>query len=325
MDCLRELLTEQDVLLIDGAMGTRLFETGLEPGDAPERMNLDSPDAVTAVHQAYIDAGSDIVLTNSFGGTRYRLALHSLDDRVVEINAAAARNARAAADSAGRKVLVAGSVGPTGELLVPMGSLEYDDAIDAFADQVKGLAEGGADIIWIETMSSLEEAEAAVEGAKRSASLPIVVTMSFDTAGRTMMGVTGTMVAERFADKGVTAIGANCGNNLPDTEAAVAEMRAAAPDLLVVSKANAGMPEWVGAELHYSGSPDVMAAHADRVRGLGADIIGACCGSAPEHLAHMRKVLDGAIGVPDVQVEAATARPDANSEQRSSRRGRRKR
>ncbi|MCB0992626.1 MAG: betaine--homocysteine S-methyltransferase [Acidimicrobiales bacterium] len=324
MDCLRELLSERDVLLVDGAMGTRLFETGLEPGDAPERMNLDAPAAVTDVHRAYVAAGSDIVLTNSFGGTRYRLALHSLDDRVVEINAAAARNARAAADEVDRKVLVAGSVGPTGELLVPMGSLEPDAARAAFADQAKGLAEGGADIIWIETMSSLEEAEAAVEGARSVTSLPIVVTMSFDTAGRTMMGVTGTMAAERFSAMGVTAVGANCGNNLADTEAAVAEIRAAAPDLLVVSKANAGIPQWVGSELHYSGTPDVMAAHAHRVRGLGAEIIGGCCGSAPEHLAHMRKVLDGDIDVPEVEVGVATARAEESGE-RAARRARRRR
>ncbi|MCP3936297.1 MAG: betaine--homocysteine S-methyltransferase [Actinomycetia bacterium] len=320
MDCLRQVLAERDVLLVDGAMGTRLFETGLEPGDAPERMNLDSPGAVAAVHRAYVDAGSDIVLTNSFGGTRFRLALHGLDDRVLEVNAAAARNARAAADEVDRTVLVAGSMGPTGELLIPMGSLDADDARQAFAEQAKGLAEGGADMIWIETMSSLEEAEAAIVGAQSVTSLPIVLTMSFDTAGRTMMGVTATGAAEHLLPLGLSAIGANCGNNLPDTEAAVEEFRQAAPDVLVVSKANAGIPEWVGAELRYSGSPDVMAAHADRVKHLGANIIGACCGSAPEHLAHMRKVLDGDIEIPEVVVQERVDRSGVSSNRARRRR-----
>jgi methionine synthase I (cobalamin-dependent) len=320
MNCLQELLSERGVLMVDGAMGTRLFATDLEAGDAPERMNLDQPDAIVAVHRRYIDAGSDIVLTNSFGGTSFRLKLHKLDNQVVEINAAAARHGRAAADSVDRKVLVAGSMGPSGELLEPMGALTMDAARLAFGEQAKGLAEGGADLLWIETMSSLEEVEAAIQGARSATDLPIVATFSFDTAGRTMMGVRGVDVVERLAQYDLAAVGANCGNNLADTEAAVAQMRAAAPDMLIVSKANAGIPQWVGAELHYSGSPEIMGAHADRLRNAGINIIGGCCGSGPEHIAHMRGVLDGVLPVPDVDfvaaVESAAGDPDRSTRRR---------
>lgn len=308
MTVLHDLIDERGVLLIDGAMGTELFARGLESGGAPELWNVDHPDRVTAVHSDYVDAGSDIILTNSFGGTGFRLKLHQADDRVLELNEAAARVARAAADVAGRRVLVAGSMGPTGELLEPMGTMTMETCAAAFAEQAKGLDAGGADVLWLETMSHLDEVAAAVEGARSVSKLPICATLSYDTAGRTMMGVTGEAAVTHLAELGVDAVGANCGNNLADTEAALAEMRATNPDILLVSKANAGMPQWVGAELHYSGSPDVMAAHAARQRDAGVQIIGACCGSAPRHLAMMRQVLDGDIEVPDVDFEVATKR-----------------
>lgn len=307
---LDEMIEERGHLLIDGATGTELFARGLPAGDAPERMNVDMAEQVRGMHQAYVDAGSDIILTNSFGGTRFRLALHGLDDQVVEINAAAARNARLVADGAPRKVIVAGSVGPTGELLAPLGTLEPEDAAAAFAEQAKGLTEGGADVLWIETMSSIEEVEAAIEGARRVSGLPITVTMSFDTAGRTMMGVTGTQAAERFTELGVAAVGANCGNNLPDTEAALAEIRAATV-LPVIAKANAGIPEWHGAELCYSGTPEVMGAYAHRVREAGIQIIGGCCGNTPAHVAVMRGVLDGTLPVPEVETPGVASAPPA--------------
>ncbi len=319
---LTDLLSERGHLVVDGATGTELFARGLEAGDAPERMNLDNPEAVHGLHRAYVDAGSDIVLTNTFGGTRYRLALHGLDTQVVEINRRAAQHARHVVGEQDKCVLVAGSMGPTGELLVPLGALEYRDAVDAFTDQAQGLTEGGADLLWIETMSSIEEAEAAIEGARRASDLPIAITMSFDTAGRTMMGVTGTMAGQRFAELGVAAIGANCGNNLADTEAALAEIRAAAPGVPIISKANAGIPEWHGAELSYSGTPDVMAAHAHRVNTDGVQIVGGCCGNTPAHIAAIRGVLDGTIAVPAVEVEVA---PDRTAAPRADRRRRRRR
>ncbi len=318
---LHELLDDRGTLVIDGATGTELFARGLEAGDAPERMNLERRDAVYGLHQAYVDAGSDIILTNTFGGSSYRLMLHGLQDRVVEINREAARHARTVVDAVEKRIVVAGSIGPTGELLVPLGTLEATDAAAAFADQAQGLTEGGADVLWIETMSSLEEAEAAVLGAQSRSSLPICITLSFDTAGRTMMGVTGTDAGKRLADLGVVAIGANCGNNLADTEAAVAEIMAAAPHVLVISKANAGVPQWHGTELVYSGTPDVMAAHAHRMRAAGVPIIGGCCGNTPDHIRAIRGVIDGTIEVPEVDLEL----PSERAEPANARGGRRRR
>lgn len=323
MSILDELIAERGFLVIDGAMGTELFSRGLPAGDAPERWNLDSPERVQEVHRAYIEAGSDIVLTNTFGGTRFRLALHGLDDRVFEINRAAARLARDVADSFERRVLVGGSMGPSGELIAPLGELEPRDAEEGFAEQARGLTAGGADLLWIETMSSLEEVEAAVRGAKRVSALPVTVTFSFDTAGRTMMGVTGTVAAERLVELGVSAIGANCGSNLPETEAALAEIRAAAPGIPVISKANAGIPQWHGADLCYTGTPEVMAAHAHRVRSSGVDIIGGCCGSGPGHIAAMRGVLDGTLDVPDIEAPVAPIRGNSGGSERSRRGSRR--
>jgi methionine synthase I (cobalamin-dependent) len=316
MTVLHELIAERGVLLIDGAMGTELFSRGLEAGGAPELWNIEHPDRVTAVHSDYVNAGSDIILTNSFGGTGFRLKLHQADHRVIELNEAAARVGRAAADASDRKVIVAGSMGPTGELLEPMGSMTMNTCAAAFAEQAKGLDAGGADVLWIETMSHLDEIAGAVEGARSVSNLPICATLSYDTAGRTMMGVTGAQAVTRLAELGVDAVGANCGNNLADTEAALIEMREANADILLISKANAGMPQWVGAELHYSGSPEVMAAHAIRQRDAGIQIIGACCGSAPRHLAMMRQVLDGEIEVPDVEFEVAVKRAVANPRER---------
>ena len=315
-----DMLRDHDVLLVDGAMGTELFDRGLGAGDAPETWNVEFPDRVRAVHDDYIAAGSDIVLTNSFGGTSFRLALHRLDDRVVELNKAAAAVAREAADAVDRTVLVAGSMGPTGELLEPMGTMTPATCAAAFAEQAEGLAAGGADLLWIETMSHLDEVAAAVEGARSVSDLPICATMSFDTAGRTMMGVSGSAAVERIAALGVFALGANCGNNLADTEAATTEMRVADGDTLLISKANAGMPEWRGTELHYSGSPDVMAAHAARQRDAGVRIIGACCGSSPTHLAMMRQVLDGVVPVPEVDYEVAAVRQVPKGRARRGRR-----
>ncbi len=308
MSILHDLLAERGYLLVDGAMGTELFDRGLESGDSPERWNLEEQDRVASVHQAYVDSGSDIFLTNTFGGTSFRLALHKMEDQVFEINQAAAQIARRVADGADRKVLVAGSLGPTGELLDPMGSMTMETCQAAFAAQAEGLEAGGVDLAWIETMSSLDELRAAVAGVRQTTSLPICMTMSFDTAGRSMMGVTGTELGQLAQELDVVAVGANCGNNLADTEAALQEMQDTNPDLILISKANAGMPEWRGADLHYSGSPEIMAAQAHRVRAAGVAIVGACCGSSPAHIAMMRDVLDGTLDPPEVDVEVAATR-----------------
>jgi len=312
MNKLLEQLQGESVLLLDGAMGTELFARGLVSGGSPEAWNVEAPERVQDVHKAYVDAGSNVILTNSFGGTGYRLKLHNMQDRVVELNRAAAQNARAVADAADHPVLVAGSMGPTGELLVPMGNMTYEECRDAFAEQARGLVEGGVDILWVETMSDLDEVKAAVEGARSVApDLPICATMSYDTRGRTMMGVTGAQMVQELAGLGLTAVGANCGNNLIETEAALAEMHAAAPDMILIAKANAGMPRYEGDKLIYDGTPDVMAAYADRMRSHGVSLIGGCCGSGPAHIRMMRQVLDGAIPVPEVTLVPAPPAPEA--------------
>ncbi len=330
MTVLHDLVAERGFLVLDGATGTELFRRGLQSGDPPEAWNVDRPDVITDAYRAYADAGSDLILTNTFGGTRFRLALHKLEDRVVELNATAARLARSVVDDVkaetDRTILVAGSMGPTGELMEPMGSMSSQACTSAFAEQAEGLAAGGADLLWIETISSLEEGEAAVAGARQACDLPICLTMSFDTAGRTMMGVTGTAAAELATGLGIDAIGANCGNNLADTEAAIRQMREVDSDILIISKGNAGIPEWRGTELHYDGTPEVMAAYAVRAREAGAQLIGACCGSTPEHIALMRAVLDGDEPVPEVEIVPATTTLVAKPrEGRSGRRGRRNR
>lgn len=291
MNKLEQLLESQEYILLDGAMGTMLFAVGLEEGAAPEAWNFEHPDRIREVHRAYIEAGSQVILTNTFGGTRYRLKLHGLSEQVHELNRTAANLARAEADAAPHPVVVAGSMGPTGELLVPMGSMTFEQARDAFAEQAKGLAEGGADVLWVETMSDPNEASAAVAGARSVSDLPIVATMSFDTHGRTMMGTTPKKAADVFNTMDLVAFGANCGAKLPDTEAAVWSMHTSEPKALLVAKANAGIPHWEGDSLIYDGTPEVMAAYARRARARGARLIGACCGSTAVHIRAMRDAL----------------------------------
>ncbi len=271
----RDLLAANGYLVLDGAMGTQLFAAGLVAGNPPELWNVDHPDRIQAIHRGYVMAGSDVVLTNSFGGNRHRLKLHSLENRSHELNAAAAAAARSVADQAGRPVVVAGSMGPTGELMEPLGELTEEEATEAFAEQAAGLTHGGADVLWLETMSALSEVEAGVRGALSASDLPIVATLSFDTAGRTMMGVTGEEVGSHLVELGVAGIGANCGNNLADTEAALAAIRSTCGNVPVISKANAGIPAWKGDKLEYDATPEILSAHAHRLRQAGVSAIGA--------------------------------------------------
>ena len=322
-----ELLAAKGYVVADGAMGTQLFAVGLSAGDPPEAWNVHHADEVRAIHRSYLRAGADLVVTNSIGGTRFRLALHSLEDRVAELSEIAARNARIEADAeaerAGRPVLVAGSMGPTGELLEPLGNMSAAGCEAAFAEQAEGLAAGGADVLWIETMSDLDEVEAAVRGARSACDLPVAATMSFDTAGRTMMGITGTELSERLGELGLAAMGANCGNNIPDTEAAVIAMAKAATPTPVISKPNAGVPVWSGAALVYDGTPEVMAAHAHRSRAAGVAVIGSCCGSTPAHTAKIAAVLRGDEPPPDI--ESAPPSATRGTEDRLARRRTRRR
>lgn len=317
MDKLQQLLDTQETIVLDGAMGTMLFAAGLQSGAPPEEWNVTHPDRIRAVHRHYIDAGSHIVLTNSFGGTRYRLKLHNLQDRVYELNKAAAENARAEADAAGRLVLVAGSMGPTGELLVPMGNIAFEDARDAFAEQARGLAAGGADLLWIETMSDLEEVRAAVEGARAATDLPVAATMSFDTNGRTMMGVTPAQAVRTMKEWGLVAVGGNCGNGIAEIEGVIDAMHREAPDVRLIAKANAGIPQWRNNELIYDATPPVMGHYAQRVRALGACFIGGCCGNGPDHIAAIATALGAPISATDLAAllaERAAAGSNATTE-----------
>ena len=319
----RDLIAANGCLVLDGAMGTQLFAAGLTAGDPPELWNVDHPDRIQAIHREYVEAGCDVVLTNSFGGGRHRLKLHSLEGRAHELNAAAAAAARAVADEAERPIIVAGSMGPTGELIKPLGELTEDEVAEAFAEQAASLTDGGADVLWLETMSALPEIEAGIRGARSASDLPIVATLSFDTAGRTMMGITGEEAGTRLTELGVAGIGANCGANLADTEAAVVAIRSVCGDIPVISKANAGIPVWKGNELEYDAGPEVLAAHAYRLREAGISVIGGCCGSDPEHIAFIRGVLDGTLPVPDIAPPTPTA--TVGAAERAERVGRRRR
>ena len=290
---LQTLLAEGRPLLADGATGTNLFEMGLASGETPELWNAAEPGKIRALHQAFVDAGSDIILTNSFGGNRRRLMLHKLEGRVRELNRLAAEIAREVADKAGRRVVVAGSVGPTGDLLAPLGPLTEAEATDAFIEQIEGLKQGGADVVWIETMSATEEIRAAARAAA-SLGMPYTATASFDTAGRTMMGLAPEAYAELFEgfEAPPLAFGANCGVGASDLLVSVLGVTARRPDAKVIAKANAGVPQWHGAHIHYSGTPELMADYARLALDSGASIVGGCCGNKPAHVAAMRRALD---------------------------------
>jgi 5-methyltetrahydrofolate--homocysteine methyltransferase len=279
---------------------------GLQSGDAPELWNADYPDRVASHYQAFIDAGSDLILTNSFGGTRYRLKLHNAQDRVTELNVAAAAILRDVVANCEREIIVAGSIGPTGEILAPLGSLEHEDAVDAFAEQAMALEQGGADVIWIETMSSQEEVELAVRGGQQT-SLPIVFTMSFDTNGRTMMGVGAADMMSLHHRLGVHACGTNCGIGAAEVVAAILNMQASKPEAaeapVLVAKANCGIPEFIDGEIHYNGTPEIMARYAVMARDAGARIVGGCCGTTPEHVVAMRQALDSTAPGPTPTLE----------------------
>jgi len=328
-----KMLAEKDVLLADGATGTTFFGMGLQSGDAPELWNVDYPERVAQHYQAFIDAGSDLILTNSFGGTRYRLMLHKAEARVAELNIAAASILREVAAASGRDIVVAGSIGPTGEILAPLGDLQPDDAIAAFAEQALALAQGGADVIWIETMSSQEEVEYAVAGARKT-SLPIVFTMSFDTNGRTMMGVGASDMMALHQRLGVHACGTNCGIGASEVVAAILNFQASKADgdanPILIAKANCGIPEFIDGEIHYNGTPEIMARYATMARDAGARIVGGCCGTSPEHVAAMRHALDQIVAGPapsieDVQRElgeiSAGAQAQAGGEHEIKKRG----
>ena len=270
---------------------------GLVSGDAPEMWNFEHPDRIRDLHRSFIEAGADIILTNSFGGNRYRLKLHNAEGQVREINMAAAANARAEADSAGRPVIVAGSIGPTGEIFAPVGTLSHEDGVAAFAEQAKALAEGGVDVLWIETISSEEE----LQGGRRRRGDDRPADRHHHELrhqrphhdGHHAPGLRNPTAASLPAVP--AAIGANCGTGAPELIATVLAITAARPEAVVVAKGNCGIPAYHDGHIHYSGTPELMADYARLARDAGARIIGGCCGTSPEHLAAMRRALDAHV------------------------------
>ena len=289
----KDLLAEKGTLLADGATGTNLFNMGLMSGDAPEMWNTDEPAKITALYKGAVDAGSDLFLTNSFGANASRLKLHNAANRAHELSRVAAEIGREVADTAGRKVIVAGSVGPTGEIMEPVGTLSHALAVEMFHETADGLKAGGADIGWLETISAPEEYRAAAEGFAL-AGLPYCGTMSFDTAGRTMMGLTSEAMVDMVGElhNKPLAYGANCGTGASDLLRTVLGFSAKGGTRPIIAKGNAGIPKYVDGHIHYDGTPELMGQYAIMARNCGASIIGGCCGTMPEHLVAMREMLD---------------------------------
>ena len=304
-----DLIAAKGWCVADGATGSNFFSRGLEAGYPPDLWCVEKPEEVLWLHGAFLEAGADIILTNSFGANAPRLKLHKAEHRVAELNTAAAQLAREATrqhfEDTGRKPVVAGSIGPTGELFEPMGTLTHADTVAYFAEQANALAEGGADVIWVETMSSLEEVAAAAEAA-RATGLPVCATLTFDTARRSMMGVTPADYAQFAAEIGLDMAGSNCGVGPAELMDSTQGMIAAGIEIPVVAKGNCGIPQYVDGAIHFHGSPELMAQYALYARDAGATIIGGCCGTTPEHVKAMVSALDttprGAL-----DIEAMTA------------------
>ncbi len=282
-------------VVYDGSKGVylsaRLPAVGRSPGDITEWLNLLSPEAVTQMHREYIDAGSQIIQTNTFNGNRLRLEACGLGDRVREVNLAAARLAR---EAGGDGVLVAGVISPSGKLLA-MDEVDQQTLVDAFAEQAAALAEGGVDLFHVETMTDLAEARAAVEGLRSVSDLPLILTMSFDTgkpeALRTMMGVTPAQLAEAAQEMGVFGLGANCGRGLEGYQEVLRALVQARPEGVLVAKLNAGIPRMEGGRVVYDATPERMADYALWCAENGVGIIGGCCGNTPRHIQAMARAL----------------------------------
>lgn len=283
---------EKGILISDGAMGTMLQGKGLTDGGAPELWNVENPSAIEEVLESYAAAGANLITTNTFGGTRGRLQMHGLEDRLFELNKAGAEIARKVADRH-PGCFVMGDIGPSGELMEPMGTMTLDEAEALFADQIKGLVAGGVDAILIETMSDLQEVEAAVKASKSVApELPIIVTFSFDTNLRTMMGVKPAVAVKTLAAEGVRIIGANCGRGVDEMRVIAKELTEARPEgIYIITQSNAGLPKLVGDEFIYDGTPEEMAKYAQDMKQLGVNVIGSCCGSTPAHTAAMKAAI----------------------------------
>lgn len=313
-DALTRLLTTRDWLMADGATGTNLFNMGLTAAEPPEMWNLDHPDRIHSLYASAVAAGSDIFLTNSFGANAARLALHGAQSRVGEMNRIAASLARDVADACPRPVVVAGSVGPTGEIMAPLGPLSHATAVEIFHEQAQALKDGGVDLLWLETISSAEEFRAAAEAFAR-VDMPWCGTMSFDTAGRTMMGLTVEAMVKMVGklDNPPLAYGANCGVGASDLLRTILALSALGVEQPIIAKGNAGIPKYEDGHIHYDGTPDLMADYAVMARDCGATIIGGCCGTMPAHLEKMHEALSTRPRGPRPTLEEIAARLGAFS------------
>lgn len=287
---LKQILASGAALIADGAAGTMLMSAGLPAGSPPEIWNVEQPEKILSLHSAYLQAGSQIILTNTFGGNRMKLAKAGLEERVRELNLAGARLARQAA---GPERFVAGDIGPTGELMEPFGPLTYEAAFEVFSEQAAALAEGGVDAVWVETMTDLEEARAAVSAALQVTGLPVLLSMSFGRRGRTMMGVSAKQAAEELWPLGLTAIGANCGEGLQVVSEVLQQMSSVLPGAPLIAKPNAGLPVIVDGQAVYDTGPQDFARQVVAYVDQGARIVGACCGSSPDFIAAIAAALQG--------------------------------
>jgi len=290
MPSLNDLLANHRLVVLDGATGTLLQQLGLPMSQAPETWVLDNPALVFTAAEAYVNAGSDIILTCTFGGTAARLQENGLVDKAFEINQRAAELAKQAAHG---RALVAGSIGPLGRLQLVLGGMMYAEAVDQFAAQAQALALGGVDLFEVESFSDLQEIQAAIEGVRQVSDLPIFATMSFDTQGKTLTGITPTAAAKVLVGLPVAALGANCGHGPWDVAGIIREMRQAAPGAMLIAKPNAGLPVMVGSTASYPVEPAKFALLArDWIR-AGAQMIGGCCGSTPKHIEAVRAEIKG--------------------------------
>jgi 5-methyltetrahydrofolate--homocysteine methyltransferase len=277
------------ILISDGAWGTFLYDKGLQMGECPEMWNLTHRQDVLDIAKSYIDAGSDIILTNSFGGNRLKLAFYNVEAKAVEINREAAAISR---EAAGDKHLVMGSIGPTGKMLM-MGDVTEEELYTAFAEQAKALYDGGGDAICIETMTALDEAIIAIKAARENTPLEVVCTFTFDKtkAGeyRTMMGVSPTEMAQKTVEAGAHIIGTNCGNGIVDMIPIVKELRTVDPAIPVLVHANAGLPVYKNGKNIFPETPEETASHVRELIDAGANIIGGCCGTTPAHITAIKE------------------------------------
>ncbi len=287
-----ERLQSGEILVADGATGTNLHKMGLKPGTPPEDLVLDQPDLILGLERAFVEAGSDLLLTCTFGGTSLRMKDSKYAGRVTEVNARAAELARQASSNR-PDVLVAGSIGPTGLLMKPFGPLTADEAVAAFSEQTKALVEGGVDLLVIETMFAFEEADAAFRGARSVTDLPIVVSFSYDRGVRTMMGVKPADMFRRYKDMGAAVIGANCGTTLENMEKIQQEYAGVEPGFPLWAKPNAGLPRMEGEATVFDVTPEQMADHAKKTAALGARVVGGCCGNTPQHVAAIARAVKG--------------------------------